>query len=557
MFPFGRIPFTIALLTAEAVLILGGIWHFRVDFVRALDDRAHFTQIQAHLLAEHASAALLQTELALRSAARELGGDSIDTGRSAACAALSRTAVTVPAIANALIIGPGGDLICALPGRRVPTLDAQRITRLHRDHLAEFDAGIDPGSGEFAMSVRLEDSTYRYVGAAVATVAPGYFASRFGEYGDIDIDLVVLYDHDGTVIARWPDGSVNREAPSLASDIGLLRNVPERDLLGSGLRTYRTSDIIGSLFKLPDYPYRVIVAYARDSVVSRWLAAAVPLIATLALLVLTIAGAALWLRRSILAEFATVRALDASRAREREERIRRLQALHALSGGLAHEINNQMMVVLGSIDVLGRSRPCEEVDAGVIRIRTAAERASRLASRMLAAAGGVAPDRIRCDLDHLARRFAVDRAAVAPGSVTIQPPPVGEPVWVDADPSLIVSALANLVDNAIESLEATGGTVTITVDLLESTSVPDDAVVSDRLDPGRYARVTVSDDGPGMDDETLGRILDPFFSTRFLGRGLGLAVVVGIARQHGGVVVAQSERGRGTVVSIVLPVANS
>ena len=82
-----------------------------------------------------------------------------------------------------------------------------------------------------------------------------------------------------------------------------------------------------------------------------------------------------------------------------------------------------------------------------------------------------------------------------------------------------------------------------------------DAVVSDQIEPGDYVRISVVDDGPGMDADTLGRMLDPFFSTRFLGRGLGLAVVLGVARQHGGAVIARSSPGVGTEVSIVLPVA--
>lgn len=557
----GRLPFFVALVLVQFVLIVGGVWYLSAQFNRTVDDRAHFTQIQALLLAEHASAALRQTEFALRNVAVSAGVAAAGEIEPNACAALRRAAVTVPAIATAVVVGPDGDIACSLPGRPTPTLDLDRITRLHGVGLTDFSAELHGAVSDgvaygLSMSVRLDDRDHRYAGSVAAVVSHDYFTTRYEEFGSIDVDLVVLYDQDGTVLARWPEDRSEHGTGGNVTGIGLLSTVPDGDLVASGLRTYVNRALVGSLYKLSDYPYRIMVAYARETLRSRWFEDARALIAALATLAATIAVAAVWIRRSIVSVFVAQRDRDAARRDEQEERIRRLQGLSSLSGGLAHEINNQMMVVLGNANLAGDAQGTGSVHDATAKIREAATRAARLSERMLTASGDTMVERVRLDVHHLVRQFAAHRATDAPPCVTIAAPAYADPVWLDGDPALIEAALTNLVDNAIESFGGErDGTVRITLARARAEDLAANEVVSDRIEPGEYVRISVADDGPGMDADTLGRMLDPFFSTRFLGRGLGLAVVLGIARQHGGAVIARSSPGVGTEVGIVLPVA--
>ncbi|MFP5379615.1 MAG: ATP-binding protein, partial [Vicinamibacteria bacterium] len=119
----------------------------------------------------------------------------------------------------------------------------------------------------------------------------------------------------------------------------------------------------------------------------------------------------------------------------------------------------------------------------------------------------------------------------------------------------IRQAIANLVINALEASPAGREVVVATgVETLSAASLLAATLGNDRA-PGTYAYVEVHDEGPGMDEATLSRIFDPFFSTRDLGRGLGLAAVQGIVRGHDGALRVNSAPGRGTTMRVWFPVA--
>ncbi|MEK7270403.1 MAG: ATP-binding protein [Planctomycetota bacterium] len=125
---------------------------------------------------------------------------------------------------------------------------------------------------------------------------------------------------------------------------------------------------------------------------------------------------------------------------------------------------------------------------------------------------------------------------------------------VPADPDQIRQAVRNLLQNAAESFGNAEGTVTVSTG---AGTFDAGALQSPWLQSvpaaGRYAWIEVADTGPGMDAPTLGRIFDPFFSTKFVGRGLGLPVVLGVVRAHAGSIRVQSEPGRGTSIRIFFP----
>jgi len=132
---------------------------------------------------------------------------------------------------------------------------------------------------------------------------------------------------------------------------------------------------------------------------------------------------------------------------------------------------------------------------------------------------------------------------------------------VDGDPSQLHQTVANLVDNAAEALEEGGGNgghvrVRTRVVVLREEELAGAVIGSDQR-PGERVLIEVSDNGPGIDETTAGRIFEPFFSTKFTGRGLGLAVVLGVLRQHRRVLAFESTPGAGTTFKIWLPTSAS
>jgi CheY-like chemotaxis protein len=116
----------------------------------------------------------------------------------------------------------------------------------------------------------------------------------------------------------------------------------------------------------------------------------------------------------------------------------------------------------------------------------------------------------------------------------------------------------NLITNASESIGETGGEIMLRVQATQYDSADlAEMEFSETLEPGPYVVLTVSDTGCGMDDSTRTKIFEPFYTTKFAGRGLGLAAVVGIVRGHGGALRIESELGQGSSISVIFPAVDS
>jgi len=256
------------------------------------------------------------------------------------------------------------------------------------------------------------------------------------------------------------------------------------------------------------------------------------------------------------------------RLRAEEERgalDRRLQeqqhveSLTALAGGLAHDFNNLLAGIMGNADMLAIKLPAEarELRDMAHAITVGAERAADLVAKMLAYAGEGAGPSEPVDIDALARDM-VDllRASVARRTqLSFEPAGAVSPVLADA--TQIRQVILNLIVNAAEAVEQgdDGGRVTLRTGE-ETLPQPHGSrpVPSTPLPPGRYAWLEVTDTGAGMSPETAARIFDPFFTTKATGRGLGLASVHGIVRQHRGAVGVSSTLGHGTTIRVWFPV---
>ena len=190
------------------------------------------------------------------------------------------------------------------------------------------------------------------------------------------------------------------------------------------------------------------------------------------------------------------------------------------------------------------------------QVEIAGLRAAELTRQRLAYAGRSRFVPRIADLSRTAERpRPLLAASLAPG----QPPELdlaGELPPADADPAQIRQVMINLVANASEALGERGGRVVLRTGSLRcdrdylAACYPDDG-----LSPGTYVFLEVEDDGCGMTPAVRGRLFDPFFSTKFTGRGLGLAAVLGVVRGHRGALAVTSAPGVGTVMRVLLPAA--
>ena len=234
----------------------------------------------------------------------------------------------------------------------------------------------------------------------------------------------------------------------------------------------------------------------------------------------------------------------------------RLQAVGTLAGGVAHEINNQMTAVVGFGDFVLRALGPDHAQSPDVRLNLqAGQRAARVSQQLLAftrqqvtQARTLALPAVVADLRPvLAQLLGSDKTL----RVTADP----EVLAINADPDQVQQVLINLVANARDATD-TGAEIRITI---ENAVVEGEiaAPLGEPVAPGRYVRVGVADAGTGMSRETLARIFDPFFTTKPVGKGtgLGLPMVYGTMRRHGGYVVARSAVGIGTTVDLYWPVA--
>jgi CheY-like chemotaxis protein len=155
----------------------------------------------------------------------------------------------------------------------------------------------------------------------------------------------------------------------------------------------------------------------------------------------------------------------------------------------------------------------------------------------------------------LAGMAQVVRTKVASG-VTLHLTRAGEPIWVQGDETQLRRVVESLVENASEALTGPSGRIEVAAGRMHADpAYLGTGAAPEPLEPGEYAWVEVSDDGCGMDESQLSRVFDPFYTTKFKGRGLGLAAALGIIRSHRGTVRVESQPGAGTRIRALFPLA--
>ncbi len=260
--------------------------------------------------------------------------------------------------------------------------------------------------------------------------------------------------------------------------------------------------------------------------------------------------------RSKIAEY-VVTERDISKEVRLEKQLRqaqKMEALGTLAGGIAHDLNNILMPIIMNAEMIS-----EDVDDGsslhhfATKVLSSAHRGRNLVRRILT---------FSREKDAEKKRFAVGQPVeealdlVRPtllSTVELKQHIASDAGQVVGDPAEIQEIIVNLCSNAAHAVGVERGTIEVT--LTNVTIGPEESAVHSELKPGRFVRLAIRDTGVGMDDRLMERIFDPFFTTKkpSEGTGMGLAMVHGAVRRHGGVIFVSSLPGRGSSFEIYLP----
>ena len=230
------------------------------------------------------------------------------------------------------------------------------------------------------------------------------------------------------------------------------------------------------------------------------------------------------------------------------------ESLSVLAGGVAHDFNNLLAALLGHVSLaLAKLAEGDPARGHVEKAAAVVERAASLTRQMLAYSGRGRFVVKALDLGAIVRETLPLLEVALPKRVALVAHLADRPLTVQADEGQLQQVLMNLVINAAEAIGDRSGSVSVTTGIqrLSGEECPAWQVGADPLAPGEYVLLEVADDGPGMDQDTQRRIFDPFFSTKFTGRGLGLAAVLGIVRGHGGGLSLESAPGAGTAFRLL------
>ena len=237
------------------------------------------------------------------------------------------------------------------------------------------------------------------------------------------------------------------------------------------------------------------------------------------------------------------------------QHAQKLESLGILAGGIAHDFNNLLVGILGNVSIARDELPNgASADEVLGDIEASARRAAELTTQLLAYAGKGRFHVAQLDLAATVREMAPLIQSAISRRATLELEIDDTTPMIAADATQMRQVIMNLIANASESLDDRGGQITLRTGVTQLDDVALTRVVgADGIRPGEFVFLEVTDTGIGMSVDTLARLYDPFFTTKFTGRGLGLAATLGIVRGHRGALEVQSAPGSGTTFRVLFP----
>ncbi len=250
---------------------------------------------------------------------------------------------------------------------------------------------------------------------------------------------------------------------------------------------------------------------------------------------------------------------DRRRLEQRLLQARKAESLGRMAGAIAHHFNNLIGAVMGNLE-LARMAPPERPDklrARIDEALKAAGRAAEISMLMLTYLGRTEGRRTPLDLMNCCAETIAQLTSSLPEGVHFKLDFPRDKIVISADGTQIRQILTHLLVNAGEAMAGRPGNITVSIAVMPAGEVSSIRVYPADWQPRheQYACISIMDAGAGMDTDTLENIFDPFFSTKFTGRGLGIPVVLGLVGSHGGAVAVESAPGKGTLFRVFLPVA--
>ncbi len=249
---------------------------------------------------------------------------------------------------------------------------------------------------------------------------------------------------------------------------------------------------------------------------------------------------------------------------QRRQQIAKAESLTIMAGAIAHNFNNILSIVIGNLDLamtdsLQGVVGGEELAHYLNEAMEGAGRAAEMSAFILAYTGQLQQKMEVHDLSEVCQGIvAVLKENMPSGIRLVADSPASLKLRAKVAPDLIRQALTHLVANAREAIEHEEGEIRVSIVTVQGVDVSTTAIWPPDWTPAaeEYAAIQVNDTGCGISAEDLGKVVDPFFSTKFTGRGIGLSVVLGIAQAHQGAVTVESEPGAGSTFQVLFPLAD-
>ncbi|MGA9264512.1 MAG: response regulator [Desulfobacterales bacterium] len=233
------------------------------------------------------------------------------------------------------------------------------------------------------------------------------------------------------------------------------------------------------------------------------------------------------------------------------EQARKMEAIATLAGGIAHQFNNLLSAVSGNIELMKLDdHDRQKYDRYFTPIENSIQRMAKLTGQLLAYARGGKYRVSRISMIEFVRETLPLVEHTIKPSITLETDLPEKVSRVTMDVTQMQTVLSGILSNASEAIEKAGH---VLISCRDEHITAEQSKMTPGLVPGDYVALSVTDDGKGMDEKTRQRIFEPFFSTKFQGRGLGMASVYGIIKNHEGWITVDSKPLRGTTVKIFLP----
>ena len=240
-----------------------------------------------------------------------------------------------------------------------------------------------------------------------------------------------------------------------------------------------------------------------------------------------------------------------------QQQLQKTESLNRMAGAIAHHFNNMLGAVMGNLELAIMDLPPGPTVETLNDAMKASRGAAEVSSLMLTYLGQSAAKRESLDFSEICRKSLSLLQVAAPRNITFKVDLPSPGPTIIANESQIQQVIANLITNAWEAANENQGIIVLTLRSLSPDGIPAahrfpvDWQSQDRI----YACLKVSDRGCGISEQNIEKLFDPFFSSKFTGRGLGLAIVLGIVKAHDGAVTVESKAGQETTFQVFLPVS--